>query len=127
MGSHQATDPYEGMRTRRHWKRADAARVLSDLASSGESLTAFARRHRLGLHRLQWWRAQLAQAPEPHAPPQRLIPAVPQRAPLIAIGPQTAGAVSVTIGSARIEINDPGHTDPRWIAVLVSELRGGQS
>lgn len=127
MGSQQATDTYEGMRTRRHWKREDAARVLSEWASSGESLTAFARRHRLGLHRLQWWRAQLAQAPEAHAQAARLIPVVPGEAPLIAIGPQTAGAVSVTIGTARIEINDPGQTDPRWLAALVSELRGGHS
>jgi hypothetical protein len=86
MGSQQATDRYEGMRTRRHWKREGAARVLSDWASSGESLTAFARRYRLGLHRLQWWRAQLAQAADPQAQPLRLIPAAPRRAPLITIG-----------------------------------------
>jgi hypothetical protein len=86
MGSRQAPDRYEGMRTRRHWKCEEAARVLSDWAGSGESLAAFARRHRLGLHRLQWWCSQLAQAPEPHASGLRLIPVVPGRAPLITIG-----------------------------------------
>jgi len=30
MNSHKTTDPYEGMRTRRHWKREDAARVLAN-------------------------------------------------------------------------------------------------
>lgn len=125
MGSQQATDAYEGMRTRRHWKRETAARVLSDWTSSGESLTAFARRHKLSLHRLQWWRAQLAQAPEPHAQPVRLIPIVPGQAPLIDVGPQTAGAVSVMVGATRIEVSDPGQTDPRWLAALVLELRGG--
>lgn len=126
MGSQQAMDRYEGMRTRRHWKREGAARVLSDWASSGESMAAFARRHRLGLHRLQWWRAQLAQTADCHAQAVRLIPAVPRRAPLISIGSPAAGVVSVTIGAARIEVNDPGQTDPRWLAALVSELRGGQ-
>jgi len=126
MGSQNVMDRYEGMRTRRHWKREDAARVLSDWGSSGESLTAFARRHRLGVHRLQWWRAQLAQTVDSDAQALRLIAAVPPRAPLISIGPQAAGAVSVTIGAARIEVNDPGQTDPRWLAALVSELRGGQ-
>jgi transposase-like protein len=127
MGSQQATDAYEGMRTRRHWKREDAARVLSDWASSGEPLTAFARRHNLSMHRLQWWRTQLAQTPESHAQAVRLIPVVPVQAPLIGIDPQSASVVSVTIGAARLEINDPGRTDPRWLAALVSELRGGHS
>lgn len=125
MGSQQAADRYEGMRTRRHWKREDAARVLSEWSSSGLSLTAFARRHRLGVHRLQWWRAQLAQAAGQHAQPVRLIPAVPPRAPLMTIDPSATCAVSVTVGAARVDINDPGQTDPRWLAALVSALRGG--
>jgi len=127
MSSQQATDAYEGMRTRRHWKREAAARVLSDWASSGEPLTAFARRHNLSLHRLQWWRAQLAQTPELHARAARLIPVVPGQAPLISIDSQTAGVVSVTVGAARLEINDPGQTDPRWLAALMSELGRGHS
>ena len=45
MTSHKTTDPYAGMRTRRHWKREHAARALADWAESGETLAAFARRH----------------------------------------------------------------------------------
>jgi hypothetical protein len=60
MTSQETTDPYEDTRTRQHWKREKAARVLADWVESGESMTAFTRRHQLSLHRLQWWRAQLA-------------------------------------------------------------------
>jgi hypothetical protein len=61
MTSQETTEPYEGMRTRQHWKRENAARVLADWVDSGESMTAFTRRHQLSLHRLQWWRAPLSQ------------------------------------------------------------------
>jgi hypothetical protein len=63
MTSQETTDPYEGMRTRQHWKRENAARVLADWVESGESMTAFTRRHQLSLHRLQWWRAQQLSQP----------------------------------------------------------------
>ena len=123
MTSHKTTDPYAGMRTRRHWKREHAARALADWAKSGESLSAFARRHQLRLHRLQWWRVQLGQAAtEPKA--VRLLPVVPRQAPLIAIG---ASAVSVTVGSARVDVSDTHQTDPRWLAKLIVELQGAQS
>jgi transposase-like protein len=128
MSDAKATDKYAGMRTRRHWKREEAARALADWAESGESLTAFARRNQLGLHRLQWWRAQLSPQTAAEQESMRLVPVVPRQAPLIALG---AGAVvsvvSVTVGAARIDVSDIGQTDPRWLAALVAELQGGQS
>jgi hypothetical protein len=48
---------------------------------SGESIAAFARRYRLGLHRLQWWRGQLKQALGAETMASRLVPAVVRRAP----------------------------------------------
>jgi transposase-like protein len=122
--SHRTTDPYAGMRTRRHWKREHAARALADWAESGETLAAFARRHQLGLHRLQWWRMQCRQAASAEPSAVRLLPVVPRQAPLIAIG---TGAVSVTVGTARIDVSDPLQTDPRWLAKLIVELQGVQS
>jgi transposase-like protein len=127
MSSHKTTDPYAGMRTRRHWKREDAQRALADWAQSGESLTAFARRHELGSHRLQWWRVQLAQAKAVEPESVRLLPVVPRQAPLIALTAGASSAVTVTVGAARIDVRDTLQTDPRWLASLVAALQGGQS
>jgi hypothetical protein len=121
------TDTYARLRTRAHWKREDAARVLKDWADSGESTTAFARRYRLGLHRLQWWRGQLKQAGCADTTTSRLVPVVVRRAPLISVDPDMSrGAVSVVTEDARVEIFDPQATDPRWVAALVSSLRAGK-
>ncbi len=128
MSNSKELDRYAGMRTRRHWKRDEAARALADWTKSGESMAAFARRNELGLHRLQWWRAQLAQQPAAAACESvRLLPVVPRQAPLIALGSGAASTVSVTVGSARIEVSDVRQTDPRWLAALVAELQRERS
>lgn len=128
MSNSNELDRYAGMRTRRQWKRDEAARALADWTQSGESMAAFARRNELGLHRLQWWRAQLAQQPTAAASETvRLLPVVPRQAPLIALESGAVSAVSVTVGSARIDVSDVRQTDPRWLAALVAELQGGRS
>jgi hypothetical protein len=77
---------------------------------------------------LQWWRAQLAQHPAAAARESvRLLPVVPRQAPLIALESGVVSAVSVTVGSARIEVSDVRQADPRWLAALVAELQGGDS
>jgi len=90
-------------------------------------MAAFARRNQLGLHRLQWWHAQLAPRTAAEREQVRLVPVVPRLAPLIATGPSAGSAVSVTVGTARIEVSDIGQADPRWLAALVAELQRGQS
>ena len=91
-------------------------------------MAAFARRNELGLHRLQWWRAQLSQQPTAAARESvRLLPVVPRQAPLIALESGAVSAVSVTVGSARIDVSDVRQTDPRWLAALVAELQGDRS
>lgn len=127
MSSHKTIDQYAGMRTRRHWKREDAERALAEWAKSGESLAAFAQRHELGLHRLQWWRTQLAQATAAEPGSVRMLPVVPRQAPLIAIGAGASSAVSVTVGAVRIDLSDTFQTDPRWLARLIAELQGTRS
>lgn len=119
-------DSYEGLRSRRQWKREEAERVLLDWSKSGQSMTAFARQHQLGLHRLQWWRTQLAQ-PTAEEPPVRLLPVVPRQAPLISVEPHGSAAMSVVVNGARIEINDMQQLDPKWVAELISQLRGACS
>jgi exopolyphosphatase/pppGpp-phosphohydrolase len=90
-------------------------------------MTAFTRRHQLSLHRLQWWRAQLAQPSATASEQVRLLPVVPRQAPLIAIGTAAMSAVSVTVGETRIDISDIRQADPQWLATLVMELRGSGS
>lgn len=98
--------------------------MLADWVQSGESLAAFARRNQLDLHRLQWRRSQLAQRPASAArEPIRPLPVVPRQAPLIALESGAASAVSVTVGSARVDVSDVRQTDRRWLAALVAELQ----
>ena len=123
-------DPYAGLRTRAHWK---PARVLGAWSRSGEALGAFALRHRLGLERLKRWRKRLgttgADAPSAERRETRLVPVVVRSpAPLVALEPAArAFAVSVVVDTVRVEVADAHGTDPRWVAALVSELRGGRS
>ena len=122
----EAADRYEGLRSRSHWKRADAVRVLSDFSRSGLSMTAFSRQHELGLHRLRWWhdRTQDTSVADEQTP-VRLVPATLRRAPLVSIeSPATQPRVVVSAGAVRVEILEPHDTDPRWVASLVVALRG---
>lgn len=129
------SDRYAGLVTRARWKPADAARVIAEWTQSGESMTAFARRHGLALHRLHYWRDRLgpkgAASGTPIAEPGvRFVPAVawPPSAPLLSLEPRTATAlVCVVEGSVRVEVSDPQGTDPRWVASLIDELRRGRA
>lgn len=123
-------DRYVGLRTRAHWKPADAARVLGDWSRSGEALTAFARRHRLGVERLKRWRGRLGTpAGQREGSGARLVPVVVRSpAPLVALEPATRTfGVSLVVDAVRIEVADAHGTDPRWVAALVHELRGGRA
>ena len=115
------TGPYENMRTRRHWKREEAARVLSDWAESGLPMAAFARRHGLSQQRICWWRERLKTASSAGTKTTtRLVPATVRRAPLISMEPlPRVAAVVVATSSVRVEIADPHATDPQWVAALV--------
>jgi hypothetical protein len=120
-------DPYGSLRTRAHWRPVDAVRVLGDWSRSGESLSVFARRHRLGLERLTRWRGRLGTpAAQGERNGSRLVPVVVKApAPLVALAPARTFAVSLELDTIRIEVSDAHGTDPRWVAALVRELRGG--
>lgn len=124
-------DRYAGLRTRAHWKPADAARVLGDWSRSGEALSAFAGRHGLSLERLKRWRERLGATAAPRDEPvgARLVPVVVRSpAPLVAFEPATrAFGVSLMVDTVRIDVADAHGTDPRWVAALVHELRGGRA
>lgn len=124
-------DPYEGLRTRGHWKPADALRVLGDWSRSGEALAVFAQRHRLGLERLKRWRKRLggAAARRDGRLGSGLVPVVVKSpAPLVTLEPASRRfAVSVVVDKVRIDVADAHGTDPRWVAALVNELHGVRS
>lgn len=115
------TDPYEGMRTRRHWKPDDATRVLSDWAKSGLPMAAFAQCHGLSQQRMCWWRERLEKASTAGAKSStRLVPATVRRAPLISMEPPPrVAAVVVATSGVRVEVADPNATDPQWVAALL--------
>lgn len=129
------SDRYEGLRTRARWKSADAARLVTEWTQSGESMTAFARRHGLALHRLHYWRERLGTKPPAAATAAarlgvRFVPAVigPASAPLLSAEPRTAAvAVCVVADGVRVELSDPHGTDPQWVAELVQVLRRGRA
>ena len=126
----RAVDPYAGLRTRAQWKPADAARVRGDWSLSGEALTAFARRHKLGLQRLSRWRGRLgARGAEHEGSGARLVPVVVRsKAPLVALKPAARGfVVSLEVDTVRIEVSNAHETYPRWVAALVREMRGGRT
>lgn len=49
----------------RRWSETEARAALAELARSGESEVAFARRHGVSTQRLRYWRKQLASAGRP--------------------------------------------------------------
>jgi hypothetical protein len=123
-------DPYVVLRTRAHWKPADAAKVLGDWSRSGEALSGFACRHSLGLERLKRWRERLGTPPgQRPGGVARLVPVVvTSAAPLAMLEPAASTfAVRLVVDTVHIEVADAHGTDPRWVAALVHELRGGRT
>ena len=122
-------DPYEGLRTRVRWKPSDAARVLADWRQSGESLTAFVRRHGLALHRVHYWRERLeTKAPAGDPLGVRFVPAVIRSSPQLTVQSRTTGApVCVVADGVRVEVSDPHGTDPEWVVSLIMGLRGART
>jgi transposase len=74
---------FTGAGRRRTWSDQDKARIVSEIAVSGESVSAVARRHGLSPQQLFGWRRQLQrpQAALSHAEGLQFVPAVLDVAP----------------------------------------------
>ncbi len=100
----------------RQWDESDAREALAAWAESGGTLSGFARRHGLTVQRLSWWRARMS--PDR---PTALVPVSVTSAPLMSFA---TAAVSVTVGDARIDVEDPARVPPSWLAALVGAMKG---
>jgi hypothetical protein len=109
------------------WTRAKAEEELAQWSASGESLYSYARRHGLSEQRLYYWRARLADDPEPAR--ARLVPAVIRGAAPgwvnLEVG-RACSAVTVSYGEVRIEVSDPCAVDAGWVSDLVRSLVGSE-
>ncbi len=105
------------------WSREEAQEAINAWERSGESLTAFARRHGVVPQRLSWWRKRMAIGSAPKLAPLALLPVTVRQAPLIALPP---APVSVRWGTVRIDVADPSKVPPRWFAALVTSLGEGE-
>ena len=103
--------------------RAQRARLVRAWRTSGESQTAFARRH--GVHaRTFWgWCQAAPPAPDPARERPRFVPVrvAPPVAPT-ALGLETAPGLAILLPSGERVHVAPG-TAPTWVAAIVAALR----
>lgn len=105
----------------RYWSEGDARLVLDQLSQSGESLTAFAKRHGLVPQRLSRWRLRLSQQkpinkkPGLSAQDAGFIPVVVRPSP-------SPTPVLVEIGALRIQVQTLEPSSATWVAALAQAL-----
>lgn len=100
---------------RSKWSEVTARRVLAAWEASGESVSAFARRHKVNAERITWWRDRLG-APVASL---TLVPMTPAPRPVASSG---SASVVLRVGDdVRIEI-DAAAVPPQWCAALAVAL-----
>ena len=67
---------FTGAGRRRTWRDEDKARIVAEIATSGDSVCAVARRHGLSPQQLFGWRRQLREAGSSEAGGLQFVPAV---------------------------------------------------
>ena len=107
--SSQSTSSVQAPRRFERWSAARAREALSKHKESGLSLAAFARRHGLPLHRLQWWRARLKEVSKEHRSPVRLVPV--RIRPTAVLLPPTSGFAIELRGGRVIRVTAPFDAD----------------
>jgi hypothetical protein len=96
----------------KRWNAAFARKVLEEFASSGMSLTAFARTRGVNLQRLLWWRKRLAMTGLPKS--VTFLPA--------AVSPMFSGITVRLPGGFAVEAADTTVLPARWVAELARSL-----
>lgn len=128
---------FTGAGRRRTWSKADKARIVAEIGSSGASACAVARRHGLSPQQLFGWRRRLREAAGGYSEAEELkfVPAVVDMgAPAPAVGRErTAPRSKSTPDVGMIEVDVDGVTirvgrgaDATMIAAIVRALKANR-
>lgn len=124
---------FTGAGRRRTWRDEDKARIVAEIATSGDSVCAVARRHGLSPQQLFGWRRQLrdSEAERSEAVGLQFVPAVvdagsspvPQRRASRYKADASAGTIEVEINGVTVRVGRGA--DARTLMVVQRALKGG--
>jgi hypothetical protein len=131
MGKRSA-EAKEGRRKWKWWRESEARKQVEGWRASGESLSAFARKHGYSSSRLKWWLKRMGEWSSPtrsRSSPEvsrwveaRVVTgAMPEREE--APRADAARVVVHAPGGVRVEVVDTGAVPAEWVAAMVKELR----
>ena len=122
---------FTGVGRRRTWPDEDKARIVAEIATSGDSVCAVARRHGLSPQQLFGWRRQLreAEASGSNADGLEFVPAVgdvgssavPQRR--LRRGEAIAGGIEIEIDGVTVRVSRGA--DATTLMTVLRALRAG--
>jgi transposase len=122
---------FTGAGRRRTWRDEDKARIVAEIATSGDSVCAVARRHGLSPQQLFGWRRQLREAGSSEADGLQFVPAVVD-AESSAVPRRRAPRGKVDAGAGTIEVEVDGVTirvgrgaDAETLMVVLRVLKAG--
>ena len=129
----QRVEVFTGAGRRRVWLREGKVRIVAEIASSGDSVCAVARRHGLSPQQLFGWRRRLrdaeeasAEAGEPDFVPLVVDaepPVVASRGDLRSKAQTIAGTIEVEIGGVKIRIGRGA--DAATLIMVLRALKAG--
>jgi transposase len=129
----QRVEVFTGTGRRRAWLHEEKARIVAEIASSGESVCAVARRHGLSPQQLFGWRRRLrdAEAASAEAVGLEFVPAVVDAEPPAVAGrgglrlkaETIAGTIEIEIGGVKIRIGRG--VDAAMLTMVLRALKVG--
>jgi transposase len=124
---------FTGAGRRRTWRSEDKARIVAEIATSGDSVCAVARRHGLSPQQLFGWRRQLreSEAGRSEAGGLQFVPAVvdvgsspvPQRRAPRGKAEASAGAIEVEIAGVTVRVGRGA--DAKTLMTVLRALKAG--
>lgn len=108
------------------WSEDDARRILDELAASGETVTAFARRRGLVPQRLWWWQKRLTgrrpASPKGDQAKDRAASFLPV---ILRETTREVAPAAVELGDGvRVELRSLDRTSALWVALVCQALGG---
>jgi transposase len=122
---------FTGAGRRRTWRDQDKARIVAEIATSGDSVCAVARRHGLSPQQLFGWRRQLreSEAGRSEADGLQFVPAVVDvGSPPVPRGPRykaeaSAGTIEVEISGVTVRVGRGA--DAKTLMAVLRALKAG--